>query len=229
MDACKTSPTNGLHRRMSLRRLALDEDGAAYTLSYVMVIPMYALLMCLIIETGLMLTAKLGTVYSAYAAARTASVWSSHTTWEKAQDKAKKAAFKTMTPFASGTQSALSSVPTSGDSAGDFARLLLAYKAYGKDSVATTYLAAKFGYATRHVTVSIAGPPATWNADITAKVTYEFPFNVPGIGRILGHRGFDGRFYFSITSEATVPNEGPQNDGNTTTRNSIGIGYGQLE
>ena len=57
-----------------LRRLASDEDGAAYTLSYVMVIPLYALLICLIIESVLMMTAKLGTVYSAYAAARTASV-----------------------------------------------------------------------------------------------------------------------------------------------------------
>ena len=76
-----------------MRRLANDEDGAAYTLSYVMVIPVYALLICLIIESVLMLTAKLGTVYAAYAAARTASVWSSATTWEKTMEKAKKAAF----------------------------------------------------------------------------------------------------------------------------------------
>ena len=41
-----------------------------------------------------MLTAKLGTVYAAYAAVRTASVWSSHTTWEKAKEKAEKAAFQ---------------------------------------------------------------------------------------------------------------------------------------
>ena len=50
------------------------------------------------------MTAKLGTVYSAYAAARTASVWSSHTTWEKTMEKSKRAALKTMVPFASGTQ-----------------------------------------------------------------------------------------------------------------------------
>ena len=67
----------------TLRRLAVEEDGAAYTLSYVMVIPVYALLICLIIETCLMLTAKLGTVYAGYAAARSASVWSSATTWKK--------------------------------------------------------------------------------------------------------------------------------------------------
>ena len=82
----------------------------------------------------------------------------------------------------------------------------------------------KYGYATRHVKVEIEGPPEEADADITAKVTYEFPFNVPGIGRILGHRGDDGRFYFSLTSQATIPNEGPRDN-----RNTIGIGYGTLE
>jgi hypothetical protein len=98
----------------------------------------------------------------------------------------------------------------------------------GKE-VSRQYLLAKYGYATRHVKVEIAGPPANWNSDITAKVTYEFPFNVPGIGRILGRRGEFGRYYFSLTSQATIPNEGPQDDQNTTTKNSIGIGYGKLE
>lgn len=206
-----------------LRRLVVAEDGAAYTLSYVMVVPMYAILICLIIETSMMLTAKLGTVYSAYAAARSASVWSSATTWDKTLEKAKQAAIKSMTPFASGTQSALSSVPLAG-SAVDSAAYLAAYEAYAKKPVAAKYLLAKYGYASRHTKVEIAGPPATWDADISAKVTYEFPFNVPGIGRLLGRRGVDGRYYFSLTSQATIPNEGPQND-----RNSIGIGYGTLE
>ena len=207
-----------------LRRLAQEEDGAAYTLSYVMVIPLYALLICLIIETVLMLTSKLGTVYAAYAAARTASVWSSATTWEKANEKAELAAFKTMTPFASGTQPLLSNVPTDPNAVPDAAAYVGAYFLYAKDPVSLAYLAAKYGYAKRHVTVAIEGPPAKWDADITARVTYEFPFNVPGIGRILGKEGSDGRYYYSLTSQATIPNEGPQND-----RNTIGIGYGKLE
>ena len=91
----------------TLRHLAIDEEGAAYTLSYVMVIPVYALLICMIIESVLMFTAKLGTVYAAFAAVRTATVWSSATTWEKAQEKAKRAATKAMTPFASGTHGGL--------------------------------------------------------------------------------------------------------------------------
>jgi len=170
-----------------------------------------------------MLTAKLGTVYSAYAAARTASVWSSATTWDKTKDKARLAAIKTMTPFSSGTQPLVATAPNPQDLPGAL-KYLGAYQLYAKNLVATKYLLAKYAYATRHAAVTIEGPPATWNADITAKVTYDFPFNVPGIGRILGRKGWDGRYYFSLTTEATVPNEGPQND-----RNSIGIGYGKLE
>jgi Flp pilus assembly protein TadG len=227
MECHAAHSTNSTSFGMSdLRHLASDEDGAAYTLSYVMVVPVYALLMCLIIETCLMLTAKLGTVYAAYAAARTASVWSAHTTWEKAERKAQKAAIKTMAPFSSGTQPLRSNLPTEGsakDIAIDAGAYWAAYQVYAKEPVANTYLLSKYGYAVKHLKVKIEGPPATWDADITAKVTYEFPFNVPGIGRLLG-REVDGRYYFAITSQATIPNEGPQNG-----RNTIGIGYGKLQ
>jgi hypothetical protein len=171
-----------------------------------------------------MLTAKLGTVYAAYAAVRTASVWSSHTTWEKAKAKAERAAFKSMTPFASGTQPLSSNIPTDSDAIADGLIYYTAYRAYTQDPVTMKYILSKYGYATRHVKVEIDGPPTEADADITAKVTYEFPFNVPGIGRILGERGDDGRFYFSLTSQATIPNEGPRDN-----RSTIGIGYGTLE
>jgi len=209
------------------RRFARNEDGAAYTLSYVMVIPLYALLICLIIEACMMLTSKLGTVYAAYAAARSASVWSAHTTWEKAKERAEKAAFNAMTPFASGTQPqpfGAPPIPTL-----DSGAYIGAYELFAEKTVSETYVLTKYLYTKSHVKVTIDGPPATSNADITAKVTYEFPFNVPGIGMILGRKGWDGRYYFSMTSQATIPNEGPQNEGNTNTTNSIGIGYGQLE
>ena len=40
-------------------RILRDEEGAAYTLSYVMVIPVFLLLMCVIVETTLFMTAKI--------------------------------------------------------------------------------------------------------------------------------------------------------------------------
>jgi hypothetical protein len=150
-------------------------------------------------------------------------VWSSATSWDKTQAKARQAAIKTMTPFASGMQSGISSAPSPGDPP-KTAAYLAAYQTFAKDRVSSKYLLAKYGYATRHTTVTIDGPPVSWNSEIKAKVTYEFPFIVPGIGRLFGRRGADGRFYFRVTSEAIVPNEGPQDD-----RKTIGIGYGTLE
>jgi Flp pilus assembly protein TadG len=210
-------------RLAALRRFADGEDGAAYTLSFVMVMPIYALLMCLIIEAALMLTAKLGTVYAAFAAARSASVWSSATTWEKAQKKARLAAVKSMVPFASGAQSAISSIPTNLDGAPNPLGFWGAYQAYAKDPVAEKYLLAKYAYAIANVEVTFVGPPVKSADPIKVKVAYRFPFNVPGIGRILGEPGVGG-YYFPIASEVTIPNEGPRDD-----RKTIGIGYGILE
>src|SRR5262245_36265033 len=212
--------------RVATRRFARSEGGAAYTLSYVMVVPIYALLICLIIETCMMLTSKLGTVYAAYAAVRSASVWSSHTTWDNAKKKAEKAAFQAMTPFASGTQPKAFGIPPIPNM--DSGAYLLTYQGFADKKVSEKYLLAKYDYATQHVKVQIDGPPTSATGNLTAKVTYDFPFNVPGIGMLLGTK-IGGRYYFRISSEATMPNEGPQNEGNTKTTNSIGIGYGQLE
>jgi Flp pilus assembly protein TadG len=225
MDAQETKSLNRRHGWSAVRRFTRDEEGAGYTLSFVMVIPIFALLICLIIEAALILTVKLGTVYAAFAAARTASVWSSHTTWEKTEEKAKRAAFKTMVPFASGTQGLLSNLPTDADAdtvaEGFF--YVGAYHAYAKDPQSDKYLAAKYLYASRNVKVKLEGPPEKSDTPITATVTYQVPFNIPGIARILGQLGPDG-YFFNISSTATIPNEGPQDN-----RKTIGIGYGTLE
>lgn len=207
----------------AVRQFASDEEGAAYSLSFVMVIPIYALLMCLIIEAALILTAKLGTVYAAFAAARTASVWSSHTTWEKTMEKANRAALKTMVPFSSGTQGFLSSRPSDTQTVKDGLFYLGAYHAYASEPQSDKYIAFKYGYASRNVKLKIEGPPEKSDTPITATVTYQFPFNIPGIARILGEKGPDG-YFFNISSTATIPNEGPRDN-----RKTIGIGYGTLE
>src|SRR6185436_5070173 len=121
-------------KQNSLQRLLSEEDGAAYTLSYVMVIPVYAILVCMIIESVLMMSAKLGTVYAAYSAARTASVWSSATTWDKTLAKSRQAAVQSMVPFASGMQPASASTPGSGDVAKS-AAYVAAYKTFVKKSI----------------------------------------------------------------------------------------------
>ena len=97
------------------------------------------------------------------------------------------------------------------------------YIAYAEKPESKKYVAAKYAYASRNVEVKIEGPPEKSDTPITAKVTYHFPFNIPGIARILCDKGPDG-YFFNISSTATIPNEGPQDN-----RKTIGIGYGTLE
>ncbi len=202
-------------------RLMRDEAGGAYTLSYVMVVPVILLLMCLIVETTLMLSAKLGTVYAAFAGARVASVWSSAAEWSGVEQRIERAATRAFVPFASGSSTAASSVAV--DQA-DVSRYIESYQAYVQDPVSETYLTKKYQNAQSSLQVTTDGPPASWDADITVTVRYECPFRIPGIGRLLGEKGASGGYFFPLTSTATLQNEGPQNNSQT-----IGIGYGKLD
>ena len=186
-----------------------------------MVVPVYALLICIVIETSAFLPAKLGTTYSAYASARTATVWSTASTWEVAEEKSIQAGKRTFVPFASATQGlTLDAASTSS------ARYLAASKMFSSDA-SLKYLAKKYSYAMRAIDISIT-KPESWDDDVTATVTYEFPFNIPGVARIFGERRADGSWYLPITSSVTLQNEGSQGASNTST-NPLGIGYGILE
>ncbi len=97
MNQRETPPTYNRDRLQNyINNFHRDEDGGAYTLSYVMTIPFLMLLVALIVESTLMMTAKVGTVYSAYAAARTACVWSSAADWPDTQDRIERAATQAM-------------------------------------------------------------------------------------------------------------------------------------
>jgi len=94
--------------RLNLRRIHSDTSGAAYSLSFIMVLPFLVLLIALIIETTFMLVAKIGTMQAAFASARTASVWTtrdrdytSTDDFHLAKDKAQQAAVTAMVPYSS--------------------------------------------------------------------------------------------------------------------------------
>jgi len=202
-----------------LTRIATNEDGGAYTLSYVMVVPFVMLFMCLVIETTLMLCAKVGTVYAAYSGARGGTVWTSATDWQSAEERIEHAAIKAFVPFASG-----SSDGDQEEASADVARYYESYSEYVDDPVSETYVRKKYQNAASKLQVKTDGPPSTWDADFTVTVTYESPFRVPGIGRLLGEDGGGGRYYFPLTSSVTLQNEGPQN-----ATQELGIGYGKLD
>jgi Flp pilus assembly protein TadG len=199
--------------------LAIDEHGAAYTISYVMVIPVLMWLFCMIIECAIIFNTKLGTVYAAYAAARTASVWFSATNPENAAAKSQLAGVKAMTPFASGMRPDANVTQSNEATA-----YLNAYHEFSKKTAKDKYILQKFNYAQQHVKVQVDGPPTSALDNVKVTLTYEYPFIIPGVGRLLGKQGADKKYYYPITTTVEVPNEAPQEG-----RKTIGIGYGTLE
>lgn len=183
--------------RMPLRctgwvMLAAGEEGAAYSLSYVMVFPLYALLVCVIIETALTMTVKLGTTYAAYAAARSYAVWLPLS--GQADQKARQAAAQAMTPFAA---------DKGGGGGGSLASAYARYASGEAHRVSGGTVASKRGFAEGATEVRLDSSPTSWNGDVQVTVRYRMPFRMPAVGRLLG-------FGTSLTieSSATVQVEG---------------------
>ena len=201
----------------SVGSLLRDEGGAAYTLSYVMVIPILMLLTCVIVETTLMMSAKIGTSYSAYSGARTAIVWSSAAdSWSDVEEKIERAAIQSFVPFASG-MGKNSSAP---NRANDY---VASYTSFADKSVSENYVRSKYANAVDRLKVTTDGAPSSHDSDIRVTVEYRFRFNIPGIGKLIGEKDEDG-YSFPLRSSATLQNEGPKNEQQT-----MGIGYGKLD
>lgn len=200
------------------RQVFRDEDGAAYSLSYVLVFPIYVLLVILVIEATLILIVKLGTIYAAYAAARSLIVWHSMADEGIARAKAEQAAVQAMVPYASSwrTHARLAGIDFPSPQAEDFFRVYRFY--HDKPANYRRYIVNKYRWAEWATRVNynreLLGSEA-WNADIRATVTYKMPLHMPAIARLLGtrHDGPRGRYYLvEITSSATLQDEAPQNE-----------------
>jgi hypothetical protein len=205
------------------------EDGGAYTFSFVMVVPIYFLLICFIIETGMMLVAKVGTIYSAFAGARTSIVWNTSTTERDAQDRTVHAARQAMVPFASGlAQLELERGTSSSSSPNAKEQLYIesyrAQRAGRAMLVSEKYLRAKHRFAYRATDVEVVIRPlandAPWREDVIVTVTYTYPFLFPGISRIFGTENRNGLRGLPISSQVILQNEAPQNE-----EKQLGITY----
>ncbi|MDR0705586.1 MAG: hypothetical protein LBF88_11435 [Planctomycetaceae bacterium] len=214
-----------------LLKLRQEESGAAYALSFVMIFPIYLILVAVFLETTLMFQAKLGTMFAAYSAARSASV---HTTaafpedrnddfiTEKARIYGTRSAVYAMTPFACG----MKNTPSDSQNCTNFWN---AYDDYlegkKKPAIAERYRVKKYGYAEIATNVSFelgeGDDSQPWTRDIIATIEYEAPFFLPYIGKLLG--GKKGKFsnvVSKIISTASIQNECPQNE-----TGSLGIEY----
>ncbi len=208
-----------IRRPRTLRAFHADENGAAYTLTYVMVIPIYLVAFCFVVETTFMMVAKLGTNYASFAAARTAIVWLPFGGEEKIELAAKRA----FVPFASGIQPSRSGRWTESS---DRQEYLQAYRKYCQQiGVPTNYLqfiARKYDYSHEAIRAStkLTDHVDKWDEDISVTVHYEYPFSVPLVGRLMGRHKAGDRFVYDIQSTSTLQVENPQND-----EKSLGIDY----
>lgn len=198
------------HGHGSWRRLWHSEEGGVYTLSYVMTFPFYLLLIALALECSLLIVAKIGSVYAAYAAARSAAVWESAGTTSTMTNKMHQAAALAMTPFSSGAARHVIS-QGSRPTARQVNALLKGYKEYrgSGDAYGDEYLARKCRYAWAATQVSLTKPQSDGKA-IEVTLRYRAALHIPGIARLLGTRATDGNFsYYSIESRAIVQSETP--------------------
>lgn len=200
-----------------------DEDGGAYTLSFVMVMPFLVLLICVVVELSFLLVAKIGTVYASFAGVRAAIVWDSLDDTSSGHSVAEQAAIRAFLPFSSAGFSASSNMadPRLNSYLRDYATRM---KELGTNPAAAAYLNAKSAYVSQALAVQLTRAPRgtnPWDEDLTVDVAYDFPFAVPGVGMIFGTRR-PGGFVLPIRSRATLPNEVPHN-----ADRKLGIDYGR--
>jgi hypothetical protein len=209
-----------------LRALHSEEDGAAYSLAYVLTVPFFMLLVCLVIQATLILIVKMGTMYAGYASARSAVVWRSlerhgQPDLDRAREKARLAAVHALTPFASSSKlhEAGNRVGQASEGADDYVR---AYHTVARGSGLSAYLRAKYLYADKAASVDFPDQPDA-NGDLPVTVRYRMPLIIPGLAPWFGKLSpWDHRFYtMEIVSKVTLPDEAPQSESGR-----LGIDYG---
>lgn len=221
---------NGLAERALARLgiLASDEDGASYSLPFVLVLPFYAFLVALVVECALMSLVKIGTLQAAYAAARAASVWlPSEIPTENRRAMVHLAAIQAMWPWASGSQRHAAAGqgsfrldPYASQAA---AESIAACRCSSGGKLDQDYLERKWLYAAKATEVDVRFCPAPDDregpTELTVTVQYEMPINTPGLGLLMGHAPswpscpFRTRMIAStVTLEAEMPQSADRQD-----------------
>ncbi len=212
------------------RRFWRRQNGAGYSLSFVMILPMYVFLIAFTFEATFTLIAKIGTVHMSLMAARAAVV---HLAVERpydrpadfipdiARQKARKAAVVAATSTVAGgfDPAVKKNAPSS-----DAKEYLQAYRDYvalsGIDAnVSESYVLKRYASAEKRTRVELtltnsnaSASNEPWTQNLTATVTYDMPFRLPFVGRCLGGKTKDGAVVRTITSRTTLGVECPQND-----------------
>ena len=211
--------------RAGIRALVRDEEGAAYSLSYVLTFPIYLLLVCAIVQSSTILVVKMGTVYASFAAARSAAVWLSAEPASAAEGQVRRAAVHAMVPFASSNSAHLKRLGASGGGVAQARQYHNAYLKYSENGPAPEkYTSAKFRCAEAATTATWTPGKPRENEDVTLTLTYRMPLSIPWFARLVGHD--DG--IYPIETQVTLQNEGPKGADRHPSGRPLGIDYHSL-
>ncbi len=205
-----------------LRKLAHSERGTIYTISFALIFPIYLLLILFVGELTLLMMALMHTRFAAFAAARSAIVWSSAEPAGREKIQAQLAAAQAMVPIASGMPNHQTVVSQNNPIAMAYVPAMLsAYKKHGGAEVEyrEDYLKRKIEYAM--IATACTVDPDKDKKNITATVVYLAPLHFPIVGKILGTKmPFTDYYVRPITRSVTLPNERPM-----TPDGKLGIDY----
>ena len=197
-----------LCRRTDFLSLMRSEDGSAYVISYVLAFPLFMLLVCAVVQSTIILVVKIGHVYAAYAATRSAIVWMEAEPRNGFRDRVRRdriehAAVNAMAPFgsSSGIHARWLGTNFSSDSAETY---FDAYRSYSRGPAPRAYISRKYLCARKQTEIlSLAPDQPTENEPVTVKLRYMMPFHIPWFAKLLGHDR-----YMPIETEVTLPFEG---------------------
>jgi hypothetical protein len=212
-------------RRLRQQRWAAltGESGASYSLGFVFVAPIYLFFLLMVYESSLLLVAKVGTMYAAHAAARSAVVWGTAEPASLRSDKIDQAAWTAMTPFVGARFRDLdfAEIPNSAYlqsaelvavymlySTGSAGQPAPAVRPYPRSNAPADYLVRKYLNAASRTRYTITADDNTPNADTTVVLRYQAPLYFPGVSRFLASNN-SWPYEYTIESRAVLPNETP--------------------
>lgn len=181
------------------------EEGGTYTISYVLAFPPFMLLVCAVIQSTVILVVKMGTVYAAYAAARSSIVWLAADPPNLARDRIRYAAVNAMAPFGSSSTMHAEWMGISDSGTRDSVVLDQAYRTYRQGAPAPeAFLARKYQCADQGTEVSWRPYSPQENEEVTLTLTYRMPLYIAWFAKVLG----TGDRFVPITTKVTLSFEG---------------------
>ncbi len=186
------------------RRILRRTRGASYSLPFVLVVPLYLMLMIGAIEVAFLMLARIGTQYAAHAAARSAVVWRSARPANLRDERAHQSAAASLAAFVGGREKELETagpVPAwAGPLGDDFATATQKFatpaaaddpaipRPYQRSRTPpdADFLRRKYQIAAARTKVEVkADDPNNPRTPLTVTVTFRAPLYMPIVSRFL--------------------------------------------